>query len=254
MDLTEIRHSNTLQQEISSQTTENPAHKQSAFSRLIQHIIRSFGRGIEFFLSLLGVDLYEDADDTEQRWVDDCVRSLYLTVASDNPFEAFCTMSAQERLMVLTALGENFAMLYGFTTKAPLIAKFDSPNILGCFEKESNTIYINESFFSDGEISLSQSKLIISTMVHELFHQFQYNAAQAAEVNSISQDLLDAWKDNFNHYITYEQDPLSYPLQPLEFYAINITECFLSRCEDEEFIKEVIREIEENEEENYGLV
>ncbi len=252
MNLTQLRQINQ-QLEKTQQSIENQIHKQSAFSRLIQHIIRSFGRGIELFLSLLGEELYQDADESEQKWVDDCVRSLYLTVAADDPFEAFCSMSAAERLMVLTALGENFAMLYGFSTKPPVIEQFDSPNILGCFEKESNSIYINESFFNDGKISLSQSKLIISTMIHELFHQFQYNASQTDEVTNIPQELTDAWKRNFEHYITYEQDPLAYPLQPLEFYAVNITECFLDRCENKEFVKEVIREIEENEEEDYEL-
>ncbi len=260
MNLTESREKNAHKKQQMSQDQcsqqQGIKHKSSsALFRFIDSIIRCLGRGIEYLLGLLGQEYYEEGGSMEQKWVEDAVRSIYLTVDADDPFEAFCTMTDEQRQLVLMAIGENFAMLYGFSTQPPRIVPFDSPTTVGCFVRQDNTIYLNEALFTNDKLQPYQAKLIISTMIHELFHQFQYNAAQVSQVSDIPSELIDSWKSNFEHYITYEQDPLAYPLQPLEFYAITLTDCFLAKCEDKDFTDKILQEINENEEdEEYELV
>lgn len=77
---------------------------------------------------------------------------------------------------------------------------------------------LNEKVLTDS-ISWCDSYELLGTVAHELRHAYQHEAVAHPTRFMVSQETIDAWKYNINHYISSDDSPKGYWDQVIEVDA-----------------------------------
>jgi hypothetical protein len=148
--------------------------------------------------------------------------------------DAWATMPDWKRQATLRNLAQEYATKYGIpapNVDFPNITDPTDANTFGQWKEWSKTLEIDSSDVSD--------PYIINTLIHEMRHASQNDIARDANPDILTKWLVEhglradplanhpgvtkeqalTWKDNFEHYITYEKDPYGYSSQPVEVDA-----------------------------------
>lgn len=99
-----------------------------------------------------------------------------------------------------------------------------SGKTLGSFNPATNCIELNI-----GHLETPDCKDLLNTVLHESRHAFQYRAIEHPASVSVNPELIDIWKNNFNHYITSGLDYEAYYNQPVEADAYAFADDILNR-------------------------
>ncbi len=86
-----------------------------------------------------------------------------------------------------------------------------APNDLGGFEPSENVIRLNANYLENPDC-----KGLLNTMLHESRHAFEKRCVDNPKSCTISDNVLAAWKENFDHYIKPEYDFVAYENQEIE--------------------------------------
>lgn len=135
-------------------------------------------------------------------------------------------MSFEERKEYVSAITKDFAEIMDVDISDVM---FFSPRYreelfyLGQFERDSNTIVLNDAFLSTLEAP-ELTEHVVLTILHELKHARQYSAVMGNNDYGYDQALLDDWRYDFAFYIHPEESDEAYRNQPLERDTFGWTE------------------------------
>ena len=106
--------------------------------------------------------------------------------------------------------------------------------VLGSYSRDSQTIYINASQFDpDSKYGQSPDR-IITTCIHEGRHAYQ-NQVVNGIVEHDNPGEAEIWKENLSDdgYISYQENPVAYYMQPVETDARSFAEHRMSMLQEE---------------------
>ena len=132
--------------------------------------------------------------------------------------EKWTTLSPQQKMEVFTTIENHEAELTGRNScnvEGRFLFTGQNGVVLGQYDKENRTIYINESQLSpDSKYGNSYDKLV-KTVLHEGRHSYQHQAIDG-KINHENKKELEEWKANFEKYISFKDDPRGYFSQIVE--------------------------------------
>lgn len=70
--------------------------------------------------------------------------------------------------------------------------------VRGKYSYTNNSVLINTWVMQDGNVS--DSYVLLSTVVHELRHAYQYTACSNPEQFVVTEETIQKWQDSFDHY------------------------------------------------------
>lgn len=133
--------------------------------------------------------------------------------------EAWKEASVEERKEILRNLFNDMKKIYGIEVSA---INFDAietePGYVACgylsrYNSEHMEMTINSNLLDDPKYY----DQIMKTMVHELRHGYQYSVVNHPEKYKVSEETINAWRENFNDYKTFEEAGYEeYKNQPIE--------------------------------------
>lgn len=91
--------------------------------------------------------------------------------------------------------------------------------VLGQYDRNTCKIYINDSQFAPDSKYGSRSDRILTTLLHEGRHSYQHQAITGTIMHDETETKV--WNENFQKYITFQEDPKGYYAQPVEVDARN---------------------------------
>ena len=98
--------------------------------------------------------------------------------------------------------------------------------VMGYYTDAEQTITINSEQLDSGSKYGDDYMSHINTVIHEGRHTYQHQAVIGI-INHNNHSEVSDWKENFNHYISYQKNPKRYFEQPVEVdarkYAEEIT-------------------------------
>lgn len=86
-----------------------------------------------------------------------------------------------------------------------------SPKELGGFNPNTNTIRLNAKYLEDSDCTE-----LMDTIVHESRHAYQKRCVDYPNLTTVSDKVLDAWEENFDKYVSPEDDFVAYENQEIE--------------------------------------
>lgn len=91
--------------------------------------------------------------------------------------------------------------------------------VMGQYDRNTCKIYINDSQLIPNSKYGENSDRILTTLLHEGRHSYQHQAV----IGTIMHDETETkvWTENFQKYITFQEDPKGYYAQPIEVDARN---------------------------------
>ena len=124
--------------------------------------------------------------------------------------------SLEERKAMLTGLLGELNALMGLN-----VTTYDFSNLggstRGLYDTSTNTVTINLDYI-DPANGISDSYMVMRTMIHEMRHAYQYAAVNNPDQFNVSAETRQQWADNFNDYkdadtygyTEYVQQPIEY--------------------------------------------
>lgn len=130
-------------------------------------------------------------------------------------------LSNAEKTELLQALEDHVALESGriaCTVEGQFMYTGSDGIVMGKYDRESGKIFINSSqYLPESKYGNDASKLL-ETCLHEGRHAYQDQAVKGIiEHNNL--DELNQWKENFDNYIKYNENPRAYFEQPIEVDA-----------------------------------
>ena len=139
----------------------------------------------------------------------------------------FIRMNFSERMQMIVRIQQNVSSALGVPS-SNIIFFENNPNVRGFFEEESNTIALNLELFSNPNITENEVLQLISTVLHEKYHHFQFTAMMKPRKYNMSYAEAKILRTNARNYIDSEYNPSGYWYQPLEVgarkYAASVIE------------------------------
>lgn len=182
----------------------------------------------------------KDAPD-EPVFGDDVVRSEFNRILN----EKWQKMSVEERTKFLKDFLERFCKKFGIPEIAFYVSDLKDPegkDSLGHYQNGNNNLLFKLFLGREGnrhiEVDLTNvngteghtsPSDLLDTIVHEGRHAVQHYYIEHPDQRpaSISQEQVNAWKDNNEHYISPEDDFEKYRDQPMEKDAREFAESYL---------------------------
>ncbi|MBQ1598822.1 MAG: hypothetical protein II080_09315 [Lachnospiraceae bacterium] len=96
----------------------------------------------------------------------------------------------------------------------------DSTITWGYYNEGDHTVTLNEKALSDSKYYW-KSHDMLRTVGHELRHAYQHEAISNPTDYMVSEETIDKWEDNFENYISFDDDHEGYKSQPVEVDARN---------------------------------
>lgn len=84
-------------------------------------------------------------------------------------------------------------------------------NNLGGYNPATNKMELNSNFLENNDC-----RDLMNTILHESRHAFQNRCIQNPDSVTVKQNIIDVWKDNFENYITPQDDFEAYENQEIE--------------------------------------
>lgn len=90
--------------------------------------------------------------------------------------------------------------------------------VLGSYNPNEKVIYVNASQFDAESMYGKDSEALITACLHEGRHAYQHQAVEGL-VTHENMDEVEEWRENLNHYISFNENPRAYYEQPVEVDA-----------------------------------
>lgn len=139
----------------------------------------------------------------------------------------FIRMNCSERMQMIDRIQQNVSLALG-VPPSNIIFFENNPKVRGFFEEESNTIAFNLELFSNPNITENEVLQLITTVLHEKYHHFQFTAMLKPRQYNMSYAEAKILRTNARNYIDSEYNPMGYWYQPLEVgarkYAASVIE------------------------------
>lgn len=178
----------------------------------------------------------QDADEAEVQWIARGVGSVLHCFGNDDPVDAYCQMSPEERLAALQNIADTNAKLMGIEVCEFLLSERLPAAVPGFYNHKTRCITIKAMLVYAQPITRETAKQAIMTVIHETFHAYQYTAMYQPHQFGIPEEIAAYWRQNARNYCTFEQNPSYYHLQPLESYAGYVVEGVMSWLNDPEMM------------------
>ena len=137
-----------------------------------------------------------------------------ITAISEN----WSVMSAGEKLEALQAIEDRMAFesdRFACPVEGRELFTGEHSVTLGLFDPGSGRIYINSTQLEAGSRYGGDPQMLVSVCLHEGRHAYQHQAVNGAVFHDDPKEL-QSWKDNFDNYISFRENPRAYYDQPLE--------------------------------------
>lgn len=180
----------------------------------------------------------EKGSERDQSYAATAALSVVAVIEGPEPIDAFCDMDPQMQEVAIRMIHENYSRMLGIPVCELAFVDNMSENSMGCYSYSYNCMLINGNLFTH-PMTRERAKMLISTLIHETFHAFQYAAMMKPDHYKVPRDVARLWRQNAAHYITYEQNPIGYQLQPLETYAQFVEERAMQLLEDHDSVKKL---------------
>lgn len=95
--------------------------------------------------------------------------------------------------------------------------------VLGQYNHQQGTIYLNAETISKNTEYSASSSTVIESLLHEGRHSYQHQAVEG-RINHPNDAEVAAWRENFEKYIHFQEDPQGYFEQPVEADARSYAE------------------------------
>ncbi len=116
--------------------------------------------------------------------------------------ETWKNASVEERKQILEDFMNEVAEIMGIDVKDNIRHLNQAPEnnmiLNGQYNRSSNRVSINMWIVENR--SPERSYQLMTTIVHELRHAYQYAAVEDPTKFQVSQETIDSWKDSFNNY------------------------------------------------------
>jgi hypothetical protein len=156
----------------------------------------------------------ERAGVSEQEKLDSLERSLG-EIRELRP-EEWRSLDDLERRQAVERGVEAIAREYGIE-RPDVVLTEGAPRLQGYYSSDSHTLYLNTNAADrDGASAWDNPGAVMETAAHETRHAYQHAAVRDYEEGRGSDPRAAEWRDNFNDYITPEQDYAEYRDQPVE--------------------------------------
>jgi len=136
------------------------------------------------------------------------------------------SMDCSERLSALQAIEDRMALeseRFACPVESREMRSVGNGISLGCFDPSSGRIYINSSQLEPGSKYGDDPKMLITACLHEGRHSYQHQSVNGAVIHS-DREECERWKENFDNYITFKENPRAYYEQPVEADAREFAE------------------------------
>lgn len=136
-------------------------------------------------------------------------------VLGDNPLRAICDADSSERERMLAALTDRVACAIGIP--APDISvEIMKRWTAGYYNCSLDRIVVNRAEVDRFPMAVDEAAELLDTLIHEIYHAFQYNAIVRPSKNGVTKEQAAEWRKNFRNYISYDHNPRLYWIQPVE--------------------------------------
>ena len=99
------------------------------------------------------------------------------------------------------------------------------PQLLGGYNPSNNTIELNNNYLDDPDCSD-----LLNTILHESRHAFQNKAISDPNSVSVDTETINAWKANFDNYVSSDWGYEAYRNQPIESDAFDFADEILEEA------------------------
>lgn len=103
-----------------------------------------------------------------------------------------------------------------FSSSAPTVTPTGTYTTNGSYNNTTNRLYINGWIIDNA--SPERSYQLMTTMVHELRHAYQWHAIQDPTRYQVSQETIDRWSDSFRNYRSTDRFMRDFNLSQDEAY------------------------------------
>lgn len=124
--------------------------------------------------------------------------------------DLYSSLPENKKMMMVRDYHQKFSGSMGVKTN--LMFNDMPTRSRGCYIHDSKTVYINTNI-------LDNPRQLLTTDLHELRHAVQHSAIDSPFKYDISNDIINAWKDNFENYYSAEDNFPKYYNQPVEVDA-----------------------------------
>ena len=135
--------------------------------------------------------------------------------------EKWSQLTQEQKIDVIQAVEDHEAEING-RTACSIEGKFlytgNDGIVLGQYDRETRSIYINDSQLSSDSKYGNSSDKLLQTVLHEGRHSYQHQVIEGT-VEHEDKKEIEQWKENFDRYISFKEDPRGYYNQPIEIDA-----------------------------------
>ena len=171
-------------------------------------------------------DDYATTTNEQEKAADNALKKRLWRVLQDDKYspENWDNASLAERKQILQDYMAEVIKIYGLKHVHPNInwdpkATYANDTVSwGYYTHSTHTVTLNEQVLSD-RITKWDSYNLLATVSHELRHAYQHEAVDHPTDFMVSQETIDSWKHNFDHYISPDKNYQGYRDQPVEVDA-----------------------------------
>jgi hypothetical protein len=156
--------------------------------------------------------------DDDEPLIEKCQQVIINNLGA-SPYEAFTMLSTKQRYVAVNNIVSSLAGAMEVPVYSVEIT--DMGSYLGTYAHLAKRVRINSAPVLENPMTALEAKEIIDTIVHEMRHAYQYNAASKPSYYGLSSSTAKSWRYNMGHYISFKENPKAYYNQPIELDARN---------------------------------
>lgn len=204
-----------------------------------QDLYNELANNVRFVIDYVSPQVKE-ADETETGWIMNGAVSVLRCIPGEDPLEAYCQMSYEERLETIEKIVVCNAKLMGIEPCRVHSSDALPANVMGCYDSKLHSYMINASLIYVQPMTRETAAKAIMNVMHEMFHAFQYTAMYRPREYGIPDEVAAFWRRNAKNYCTFEMNPSLYYLQPLESYARYVEEGVMEWLRDPKMVQAIL--------------
>lgn len=130
----------------------------------------------------------------------------------------------EQRKEILNSFMIEIALIMGISLNGPVNFFHELPNeknlvTYGFYSNDLESPYYNVVSINTYVMEGNNSYKIMKTLIHEMRHAYQHAAVENPENFNVSEETINQWRDNFDHYIDGNDDFDAYQAQAIEYDA-----------------------------------
>lgn len=171
-------------------------------------------------------DEYDTTTLEQEKAADKAIRTRLWLILQNEKYskETWDNASIEERKQILQDYMDEVAKIYGLKDVNSKIrwshtSTYTEDSVtMGYYNDSTRTVSLNEKVLSDS-VGNWDSYDLLGTVAHELRHAYQHEAIRHPTDFMVSQETIDSWKYNFDHYISGDDNYDDYRAQAVEVDA-----------------------------------